>query len=113
MRRSLAWCSAPVSFAHVPSWADFITITVGFRVFGTHTEDTFLQERVAPIPEGQRETESLQSAAKAGEAVLVPAVGARARMFIGKILPCLAVGAVILSHGAPGTLADIGSDRFP
>jgi IclR family KDG regulon transcriptional repressor len=37
MRRSLAWYSAPVSFAHVPSWADFITITVGFRVFGTHT----------------------------------------------------------------------------
>ena len=35
-RRSLAWYSAPVSFVHVPSWADFITITVGFRVFGTH-----------------------------------------------------------------------------
>src|SRR6202022_2976614 len=28
MRRSLAWYSAPVSFVHAPSWADFITITV-------------------------------------------------------------------------------------
>src|SRR6202162_6093683 len=37
MPRSLAWYSAPVSFVHVPSWADFITITVGFRVFGTHS----------------------------------------------------------------------------
>jgi hypothetical protein len=36
MRRSLAWYSAPVSFVHVPSWADFITITSGFR-FSVHT----------------------------------------------------------------------------
>ena len=36
MRRSLAWYSAPVSFVHVPSRADFITITLGIRVFGTH-----------------------------------------------------------------------------
>src|ERR1700682_5920573 len=36
MRRSLAWYSAPVSFVHVPSWADFITITFGFR-FSVHT----------------------------------------------------------------------------
>src|SRR3984893_2722045 len=34
MRRSLAWYSAPVSFVHVPSWADFITITSGFRSYG-------------------------------------------------------------------------------
>src|SRR5712664_3585516 len=36
MRRSLAWYSTPVSFVHVPSWADFITITSGFR-FSVHT----------------------------------------------------------------------------
>src|ERR1700738_5416523 len=36
MRRSLAWYSAPVSFVHAPSWADFITITSGFR-FSVHT----------------------------------------------------------------------------
>ena len=26
-----------MSFVHVPSWADFITITLGFRIFGTHS----------------------------------------------------------------------------
>jgi hypothetical protein len=36
MRRSLARYSAPVSFVQVPSWADFITTMVGFRIFGTH-----------------------------------------------------------------------------
>jgi hypothetical protein len=37
MRQSLARCSAPVSFVHSPSLADFITTTVGFKVFGTHS----------------------------------------------------------------------------
>src|SRR5258707_6846486 len=36
MHRSLARCSAPVSFVQAPSWADFITTMVGFEVFGTH-----------------------------------------------------------------------------
>ena len=37
MRQSLARFSASVSSVHAPSWADFITTMVGFRVFGTHT----------------------------------------------------------------------------
>jgi hypothetical protein len=36
MRQSLARYSAPVSSVHAPSWADFITTMVGFRVFDTH-----------------------------------------------------------------------------
>ena len=36
MHQSLARCSAPVSLVHAPSWADFITAMVGFKVFGTH-----------------------------------------------------------------------------
>jgi hypothetical protein len=36
MRRSLARFSAPVSSVQAPSWADFITTIVGFRIFGTH-----------------------------------------------------------------------------
>jgi putative SOS response-associated peptidase YedK len=35
MRQSLARCSAPVSFVHAPSLADFITSMFGFKVFGT------------------------------------------------------------------------------
>ena len=36
MRPSLARYSAPVSFVHAPSLADFITTIAGFKVFGTH-----------------------------------------------------------------------------
>ena len=42
MRRSLARYSAPVSSVQAPSWADFITTIVGFRVFGTHRVDAQL-----------------------------------------------------------------------
>ena len=37
MRQPLARYSAPVSFVHTLSLADFITTIVGFEVFGTHT----------------------------------------------------------------------------
>src|SRR6266851_7766320 len=37
MRQSLARYSAPVSFVHAPSLADFITTIVGFKVFDTHS----------------------------------------------------------------------------
>jgi hypothetical protein len=37
MRRSLAWCSAPVSFVHARFSMDFITTIVGHKVFGTHS----------------------------------------------------------------------------
>src|SRR6266478_2954194 len=37
MHQSLARYSAPVSLVHAPSWADFITTMVGFKVFGTHS----------------------------------------------------------------------------
>jgi transposase InsO family protein len=40
IHRSLARYSAPVSSVHAPSWADFITTMVGFRVFDTHKGST-------------------------------------------------------------------------
>jgi hypothetical protein len=38
-RRSLARFSAPVSSVQAPSWVDFITTIVGFRVFGTYNHE--------------------------------------------------------------------------
>jgi hypothetical protein len=36
MRRSLVRYDAPVSSVHAPSWADFITVMVEFRVVCAH-----------------------------------------------------------------------------
>src|SRR5713226_4254247 len=54
MHQSLARYSAPVSLVHAPSWADFITTMVGFKVFGTHTgEKLALTWRQATFAPGQ------------------------------------------------------------
>src|SRR6266550_1849575 len=54
-----------------------------------------------------------RSVAEACETVLVPAIGARTRMLVREILPCLAVGAVVLAYRAPGAFANIRPNRFP
>src|SRR5262249_34276356 len=41
MHRSLARFSRPEASNRIPSLADFITTTSGFRVFGTHNGSTF------------------------------------------------------------------------
>src|ERR1700678_1308326 len=47
------------------------------------------------------------------ESVLVPTVSARSGVLMREVIPCGAVRAVILSHRAPGALAQVGTDRFP
>ena len=50
---------------------------------------------------------------QAGETILVPTIGARARVLVGEVLPRLAVGAVVFAYRAPGPLTDVRPDRFP
>ena len=42
-----------------------------------------------------------------GEAVLAPAVGARAGVVVGEVAPRVAAGAVVLAHGSPGALGEV------
>jgi hypothetical protein len=49
MHQSLARYSAPVSFVHALSLADFITIIVGFKVFGTHNRAVSLAGDMARV----------------------------------------------------------------
>ena len=48
---------------------------------------------------------------EAGETILVPTIGARARVLVGEVLPRLAVGAVVFAYRAPGPLTDVRPDR--
>ncbi len=76
-------------------------------------EGALLQDRVDAVPQRQREAEPLLVVAEAGEAVLAPAIGPRAGVVMGKIVPGLAGGAVVLAHGAPLALAEIGAPFAP
>ena len=65
------------------------------------------------VPERQRKADLLVAVADARQAILIPAVRARASMIVREILPSIAVRAVVLTHRAPGALAEVGTPAFP
>jgi hypothetical protein len=76
-------------------------------------ERPFLQDRVAAVPERERQTQELVVVANAAEPVLTPSIRARARVIVRKRGPRVAVGAVVLADGAPGALAQVRAPAAP
>ena len=77
------------------------------------SEQTFFQKGVAPIPQGEGKADELMAIAKASDPVLTPAVGARARVVVRKIVPGLAVRAVVFANGPPLSLAQVRPPTLP
>ena len=46
-------------------------------------------------------------------AILAPAVGASSRLFMGEVVPRIAIGAVVFPHRAPLPLAEVRTPFFP
>ena len=76
-------------------------------------EEPFLQERVLPVPQGQREAQALLVIGNAGQPVFAPAVGARAGVIVGEEIPGVAPLAVVLAHGSPLPLAQVRPPFLP
>ena len=76
-------------------------------------EGALLQDRVAAVPQRQREAQHLVVVADAGQAVLAPAVGARARLVMAEVVPGVAVVAVVLAHRAPLAFAEVRAPLLP
>ena len=76
-------------------------------------EDPLLEDRVAAVPEREREAEPLLDVGEAGQAVLAPAVGPRAGVVVREVVPRLAVGAVVLADRAPLPLAQVRAPQVP
>ncbi len=76
-------------------------------------EGALLEDRVAAVPQRQPQAEALLVVAQAGQAVLAPAVGAAAGVVVRKIVPRGAAGAVILAHGPPLPLGEVGAPAPP
>src|ERR1700680_20656 len=77
------------------------------------TEDPFLEDRVHAVPEREREAEQLMVVTDAAESILTPAECARPSVIVGKGVPGVAVGTVVLAHGSPGALAEIRPPAQP
>src|SRR5581483_6075366 len=76
-------------------------------------EEPLFQNRVAPVPHRQRKADALMAIAYPGDPVLVPAIGARARVVVRQVLPRGAVRAVVFAHRAPGAVADVWAPPAP
>src|SRR5262249_4616335 len=76
-------------------------------------EESFLENRVLAVPEGQGQAETLLVVRDAGQAVLAPAVGTGTGLVVAEVIPGVARKAVILADGAPLTFAQVGTEFFP
>src|SRR4029079_17898012 len=76
-------------------------------------EEPFFEDGIAAVPQRDRETDPLMAIGDPGEAILVPAIGARARVVVREVVPCGAIRAVVLAHAAPGALAEIRAPALP
>ena len=65
------------------------------------------------VPQCDRETEVLVPVADAGKAILIPAICPAASVVVGKVGPRIAIRAIVLTHGTPGPLAEVGTPMLP
>ena len=76
-------------------------------------EHPLLQDGVAPVPEGEGETEALVVVRDAGDAIFTPPVGAGAGLVVREVVPGVAVLAVVLADRPPLPLAQVRAPLLP
>src|SRR5215208_5644369 len=76
-------------------------------------EEALLEDGVGLVPEGKGETEGALVVADAEQAVLAPAVGAGAGVVVGEGVPGVAALGVVLAHGAPLAVGEVGAPAPP
>ena len=84
----------------------FLDVFAVVAFIAGEAEQALFEDGVPTVPEGQGETDALMAVADAGEAVLIPAIGAGARVIVGKIFPGGAVAAIVFADSAPGAFAE-------
>ena len=76
-------------------------------------KETFFEDRILSVPERERETKPLMVIAESGNSIFAPTVGAAAGLLVGKIIPGIAVWAIVFTHGAPLAFAEVGTPFAP
>jgi hypothetical protein len=76
-------------------------------------EEALLQDRIASVPEGEREAQPSFAVRDSQEAVLSPPIRATARVVVREVVPAAAVGGVVFPHRAPLPLGEIGTPALP
>ena len=76
-------------------------------------EHPLLEDRVGAVPQREREAQPLLVVGHAGDPVLAPAVGARARVVVREVAPRVAAAAVVLADRPPLALAQVWAPGLP
>jgi hypothetical protein len=76
-------------------------------------EEALFENGVLAIPQRDAEAEVFFLIAKTGEAVFSPTIGATASVFVRKVIPRRAVGAVVFADRAPLALAQVSAPATP
>jgi hypothetical protein len=76
-------------------------------------KEALFENRITAIPQRQGETDELLAVTDPAQAIFVPAIGCGAGMVVRQIIPGCPVGAIVLTHRAPGTFAEIWSPALP
>ena len=76
-------------------------------------EEPLLEDGIATVPKGERETKALMIVADAEDAIFAPAIGLRSGVVMRKVIPSRAIGGIVFAHRAPLTLRKIGSPASP
>src|SRR5262249_26285368 len=77
------------------------------------TEQPLFDNRIFPVPERQCKAKELLIVGDSSQTIFAPSIGARARLVVTKIVPRIAVGAIIFAHRAPLPLAQIRAPFSP
>src|SRR2546429_6508186 len=77
------------------------------------SKNAFLQNGIVLVPQGHRKTDHLAPITDSRQAILIPAIGARSCLIVGEVFPRISVRAVVFTHCAPCTFAEIRSPSFP
>src|SRR6185295_10673226 len=93
-----------------------ITLLDVFAVIPFRTaqpEQPLFENRVAAVPERQREAQPTLAVGQAQKTVFAPAIRPAARVIVRKIVPGVAVGRVVFPYRAPLPLGKVRAPALP
>src|SRR5690606_3640917 len=92
---------------------EFLDVLAVVALGAGEAEETFLEDGVAAVPQGDGEGQAALAVTEAEQAVLAPAVGAAAGVFVREGFPGGAAERVVLADGGPLALGQVGAPAFP
>ncbi len=76
-------------------------------------EEALLQDRIAPVPQRDREADAALTIRPTEQSVLAPPVCATACVVVREIAPAIAVGGIVLPHGPPLSRRQVRPESLP